>query len=231
LHPGPGPRDTPIRGVLLTDAELDHTIGLLTLREGSTLDVFATGAVLAALDRAFPVRAVTQRYSPRRWIAVTPQQRIEFAHGRLQVTPIGLGEKRPRYARGVEIDGNWVIGYRIVDTETGGAAVFAPCIPSWNCGLEAALQGAQCAFVDGTFWSDDEMERVGTGHLTASAMGHVPITGEQGSAARLAALHGCRAVYVHINNTNPVLDEQSAEFARLYAMGIEVGRDGMEVEL
>jgi pyrroloquinoline quinone biosynthesis protein B len=231
LHPGPGPRETRIRGVLLTDAELDHTIGLLIVREGSPLDVYGTEAVLAALQEAFPIRRLTRRYASVRWTAVAPGRPLALERGRLEVSTVPLGRKRPRYAAEQEIDGDWVVGYRIADLETGGTAVFAPGVERWSRELEALLAGAGCAFVDGTFWSDDEMARRGTGQATATAMGHLPIGGEGGSAERLAGAGALRTVYVHLNNTNPVLDERSPERGKLRALGIEVGWDGMEVEL
>ena len=231
LHPGPGRRETPIRGVLLTDAELDHTIGLLILREGSSLEVYGTEAVLAALNDAFPIRRVIRSYASMQWIALTPGQPFALENGRLEVSAFRLGEKRPRYAVEHAIEGDWVVGYRIVDTQTRGACVFAPSIARWGLELEAALAGADCAFVDGSFWVEDEMARSGAGRSTATAMGHMPISGDHGSAGRLASIPARRKVYVHLNNTNAALDERADERRQLEAVGIEVGRDGMEVEL
>jgi pyrroloquinoline quinone biosynthesis protein B len=229
LHPGPGPRQTPIRGVLLANAELDHTTGLLVLREGATYDVYGTEAVLTALSEAFPIRRVTRPYASIRWIALWPGRAMSLEGGRLQFSAFPLGGKPPRYAADYPIGGDWVVGYRIVDTDTGGVSVFAPSVDRWTTELEAALTGADCAFVDGTFWLEDEMAATGTGLGTATAMGHVPIGGKQGSAERLAASPAGRKVYVHMNNTNPILDEGAVEREQLRALGIEVGHDGMEV--
>jgi len=228
LQPNPATGHTPIRGLLLTDPELDHTIGLLVLREGGGMEIRGTAAVLSALEHAFPIKRVTEPYRAARWIALEPHQCF-CLDSRLEVSAFRLGEKRPRYAADCVIDGDWVIGYRIRDTHSGGSVVFAPCIPRWNSDLQTALTDADWAFVDGTFWSEDEILRTGRSTLTATQMGHLPISGEAGTANRLAALARCRSVYVHINNTNPALDRDSPERAWLDAMGLTVGWDGMEV--
>jgi pyrroloquinoline quinone biosynthesis protein B len=231
LHPGPKVRETPLRGVFLADAEMDHMVGLLLMREGSDLDVFGPRAILAALEEAFPIRRLTQRYCSTRWISVVPGQPIALNEGRLEISAFPLGTRSPRYVTGPKIEGEWVVGYRLVNGETGGTAVFAPGIERWSPELEALLAGADCAFVDGTFWSEDEMVLNGVGHTAAAAMGHMPIAGEHGSAVRLAAADVPRVVYVHLNNTNPILDERSPERGWLRSLGIEVGHDGMEVTI
>jgi pyrroloquinoline quinone biosynthesis protein B len=231
LYPGPGLRQTPVRGVLLTDAELDHTLGLLILREGASLEVLATTTVLAALAEAFPVRHILYSYASFRWQEVKPGEALLLDEGRLRAQGFRLGVKQPRYATGSNIDGDWVIGYRFKDLESGGVAVYAPAIEAWTNELEAQLSGAQCAFIDGTFWTEDEMIQVGASPLTAREMGHLQISGPGGSAERLAALPIPRKVYLHINNTNPILDDESPERRLLTSMGLEVGWDGMEIEV
>ena len=231
LHPGPGLRETPVRGVLLTDAELDHTLGLLILREGTSLEVFGTAPVLAALAEGFPVRQILRSYASFRWQEVKPGEAFLLDEGKVRVNAFRLGTKRPRYATGSKVGDDWVIGYRFEDLATGRIAVYAPAIEAWSSELDAHLSGAYCAFIDGTFWTDDEMIRLGASRLTTREMGHLPISGAGGSAERLAALAVPRKVYVHINNTNPILDEESAESHLLTDMGIEVGWDGMEVEV
>ena len=231
LYPGPGPRQTPVRGVLLTDAELDHTLGLLILREGASLEVLATTTVLAALSKAFPVRHILHSYAPFRWQEVKPGEAFLLDEGRLRVQGFRLGLKQPRYVTSSKMDGDWVIGYRFKDLASGGVAVYAPAIEAWTDELDAHLSGAQCAFIDGTFWTDDEMIQIGASGLTAREMGHLKISGAGGSAERLAALPIPRRVYVHVNNTNPILDDESPESHLLTSMGIEVGWDGMEMEV
>jgi pyrroloquinoline quinone biosynthesis protein B len=216
---------------LLTDAELDHTLGLLILREGTSLEVFATATVLAALAEAFPVRPILRSYALFQWQEVRPGKAFLLDDGKLRVEAFRAGTKRPRYATGLKIGDDWVIGYRFEDLARGGTAVYAPAIEAWNSALDAHLPGAHCAFIDGTFWTDDEMIQLGASQLTAREMGHLPISGTGGSAERLAALTIPRKVYVHINNTNPILDDESLESRLLTDMGIGVGWDGMDVEV
>lgn len=230
LHPGPAVRHTPIVGVLLTDAELDHTIGLLVLREGTGLTVYATRPVLAALDAAFPVRAILRHYAPVDWQPLKPGLPVHLDGGRLRVEAFRTGARPPRYARLLAGE-SWVVGYRIEDRETGGVAVYAPCVEAWSAELAAAAGGADCVLLDGTFWCDDEMRRAGTGTTTAATMGHLPIAGADGTADRLAGLPGRRRLYVHVNNTNPVLDRRSAERRALAERGIDVAADGMLLEI
>jgi pyrroloquinoline quinone biosynthesis protein B len=231
LHPGPGLRQTPVRGVLLTDAELDHTLGLLILREGASLEVLATDTVLTALAEAFPVQKILHSYASFRWQKVKPGEAFLLDEGRLRVQGFRLGAKQPRYVTSLKMTGDWVIGYRFEDMESGGVVVYAPAIEAWTKELDAHLSGARCVFIDGTFWTDHEMVQMGVGRLTACEMGHLPISGAGGSAERLTALPIVRRVYVHINNTNPILDAESSEKHLLTSMGIEVAWDGMELEV
>lgn len=230
LHPGPGARETPVAGVLLTDAEFDHTIGLLVLREGSSLEVFGTAPVLAALTDHFPVRDLVSDYADVRWREVEIGKPVDLDE-RLQVTAFATGSKPPRYVGHHPGPGDWEIGYVLHDQVSGGTAVYAPSVPSWDEHFAEQVADADCVFVDGTFWTDDEMSRSGTGDRPGRSMGHMPVSGADGSARHLAALAARRKIYVHVNNTNPILDEGSAERAELAALGIEVGRAGLEVEL
>jgi len=231
LHPGPSLRDTPVRGVLLTDAELDHTIGLLNLREGTPLEVHGSRAVLEALAEDFPVRQILDRYAPFRWIEIRAQEPFLLDEGALRVKSFRLGVKRPRYVSASRTEGDWVVGYRLEDLETHGVIVYAPAVEAWSSELATELGGVACAFVDGTFWTEDEMVEVGAGRLGAKAMGHLPISGPEGSAERLAALAIRHRIFVHLNNTNPVLDESSQAYRFLAEKGIEVGWDGLEFDI
>ncbi|KMS87863.1 pyrroloquinoline quinone biosynthesis protein PqqB [Prauserella rugosa] len=234
LHPGPGVRQTPVAGVLLTDAEFDHTIGLLMLREESSLTVYGTYPVLDALNRTFPIRGLLSDYAEISWSVVDVDEPVEL-DDRLRVTAFLTGSKAPRYVGappGPSADRSaWEVGYRLEDTGTGGTAVYAPTLPRWDENFAEQVASADCVFVDGTFWTDDEMSARGAGGRTGRSMGHMPVSGEDGSAHRLAALRARRKIYTHINNTNPVLDEDSKERRWLTDLGIEVGRAGLEVEV
>ncbi|WP_027084556.1 pyrroloquinoline quinone biosynthesis protein PqqB [Cohnella panacarvi] len=237
LHPGPSLRGTPIQAVLLTDAELDHTTGLLGLRQGTSIDIHAPSPVLQALADSFPIRRVIEPFASNRWIEVVPEESFHLFGGQLSVCPIDLGNKPPRYVRAspplhpTRESKPWVVGYRMTDRKTGGVAVYAPGIESWSDTLARHAESADVLFLDGTFWHSDELRTLGASELDASDMGHLPIAGSNGSAERIARLSARRKVYVHINNTNPILVDHSPERRRLTAMGIEVGFDGMEMEV
>jgi pyrroloquinoline quinone biosynthesis protein B len=253
LAAGPGRRETPVAGVLFTDGELDHTIGLLMLREGSPLAVYGTGPVLAALRDSFPVRPILAPYGSLTWHEVSPGKPVTLDK-QLSVTAVALGSKRPRYARpaaspaGIPATGSpegaqppaggeragtgatepWVVAYRFEDSHTGGSLVYAPCLAAWTGRLDTALHGAGCVILDGTFFHDDEMLRATGEDRPAQSMGHLPIAA---SYQRLAAHPAARRLYTHLNNTNPVQAADSPEHAMLQAAGIEVAHDGMAVEL
>jgi pyrroloquinoline quinone biosynthesis protein B len=237
LQAGPILRSTPILGVLLTDAELDHTIGLLSLRQNAEIEVYAAAPILDALTGPFPVQQIVERYSSFHWKEVRPRKSFPLFGGTINVYPFHLGCKSPRYAttdsniKSEEEADDWVIGYRFTDRLTGGVAVYAPGIESWTVELEEQLDDADCIFIDGTFWHSDELRDLGVSELVAAEMGHIPITGPNGSFERLIQLAAHRKVYIHINNTNPILDENSAQFRSLKEQGIEVGYDGLELEV
>ncbi|WP_086662857.1 pyrroloquinoline quinone biosynthesis protein PqqB [Lentzea kentuckyensis] len=224
LNPGPGPRDTPLRGALFTDAELDHTLGLLTLRGGAGLTVWAPGAVLHALKDQFDLRTVIDGYSPLSWREVSGQ----FDLGGLHVTAIPVSDKRPRYARSSTVDGPWVVAYRFVDPLTGGVLVYAPCLASWPAGFDEVVAGADCVLLDGTFYAASEMGSATGSSSGQAAMGHLPISA---SLPELRRFPSVRRIYTHLNNTNPVLDPSSPESAKLREAGVEVPLDGTVIEL
>lgn len=240
LHPaGPSLRGSPIQAVLLTDAELDHTTGLLQLRQGSSIDVYATSPVLGALADGFPVRRIVEPYASFRWHETALEESFPLFGGQLSVCPFALGDKPPRYvcakplrdAASSRQQEPWSVGYRITDRRTGGIAVYAPGIEAWSDTLELQLEAADCVLLDGTFWVADELRKLGVSELFASDMGHVPVAGPGGSAERFARSPARRKVYVHINNTNPMLLEESPERRKLADLGIEIGFDGMEMEV
>lgn len=228
LRAGQAVRGSPIQGVLLTDAELDHTAGLLQLRQSAALSVWAPTAVLAALERSFPVRRIVKPFADYRWEELRPRESFPLFEGRVRVCAFALGSKPPRYADG---SGNWVVGYRLEDTATGGVAVYAPGVELWTDELERQLAGADCLLVDGTFWRADELQTLGISAMSAADMGHLAVSGPGGTLERLIRLPIRRRIYIHINNTNPMLDENSPERRELETLGIEVGHDGMELEV
>ncbi len=207
LRAGPGPREIPLRGVLLTDAELDHSLGLLMLRESGGLPVWAPSAALTALA---PLLSVVDSYGswPRSPVVDVPGLRVE-------VLPVS--DKRPKYAS-APVEGPWVVAYRISDPATGGVLVYAPCLRSWPPGFDEFVAGASLVLLDGTFYAPDEM--AGVGGPDQLAMGHLPIT------ASLPRVAGRPWAFTHLNNTNPVLDPASPEHAAVLAAGASLPPDG-----
>lgn len=220
LAAGPGPRDTPLRGALLTDAELDHTLGLLMLREGDGLRVLAPPSVLSALGENFPVRDTVARYGDWDW-------RAGLDVPGLHVTSLAVSDKKPKYAKESTVDGPWVVAYRIEDPATGGVLVYAPCLRTWPAGFDEFVAGADRVLLDGTFFSPEEMAGAGTS-AAQQAMGHLPI---DSSLAHLRRLGATGWLYTHLNNTNPVLDRNSAEYAAVLAAGADVPLDNTELTL
>jgi pyrroloquinoline quinone biosynthesis protein B len=231
LTPGPGPRDTPLRGALLTDAELDHTLGLMLLRESGGLPVSAPPAVLHALTDRFPIRDTVARYGDWRWQPMDVSARSSVAG--LAVSSFAVSDKRPKYARDSTVDGPWVVAYRIEDPATGGVLVYAPCLATWPAGFDEFVSGADCVLLDGTFHSAREMTGTGTSTAAQHAMGHVPIDGPDGSLARIRSIDspGTRWMYTHLNNTNPVLDRRTPEYRQVADAGVEVPVDGTSLDL
>lgn len=227
LAAGPGPRDTPLRGALLTDAELDHTLGLTMLREGAGLEVWAPPAVLAALASDFPLQKIVAKYGAWNWHPAADT----FTIGDLTVTPFAVSDKKPKYIQSA-IDDPTVVAYKIVDA-SGATLVYAPCLRTWPDGFDDLVSDAHCVILDGTFYSPDEMSGATRKDVTSAqtAMGHIPIAGQNGSLARIKAHPGKRWIYTHLNNTNPILDAKSAEYQEVLAAGAEAPPDGTELNL
>lgn len=223
-------RETPIGGVVLTDAEIDHCAGLLLLRESSRpLRVWSTEAVRGALSDGYPVLRMLERYCGLEWTQLEPGTPVELDGSSLELEPFETGGDPPLYM-GAEADGPGAIGLAIRDRESGASAVYAPALAALDEPTLERLGDSDCVLVDGTFWAGDELVALGIAERDSEAMGHLPLSGPQGSLERLAELRG-RRVLVHLNNTNPVLIEGSPERQAVESTGTEVSYDGMELEL
>jgi pyrroloquinoline quinone biosynthesis protein B len=229
LHPREG-RATPLGAILLTDAEIDHTLGLLLLREGRGVTVHATAATEATLRRGTGFLTTLEAYCPVEVVPVEPGVPHRLTD-ELSYTAIDLPTgKAPRFAEvGSADDPGRVIGYRFHDARTGGTVVYAPGVADLAPLLEAC-DGASCLLVDGTTFHDDELVRLGLGTKTARDMGHVSLDGSGGTLEGLATLPVTRRVLVHINNSNPILLDDSPERAVVEKAGVEIGTDGLEIE-
>ena len=230
---GGGGRATAIAGCLLTDAELDHMSGLLLIREGCAFPVVSTTLVRQWLTDHFPVAPVLSHFAERPWFDLPLDEPTELpasgggASG-LSVRAFEVGRDVPRFVPGMQAADavGSVIGLRITDTARGTHAVYAPGLPGVNDALRAAVDGADAVLMDGTFWSDDEPRTTGITDITAREMGHLPVSGAGGSLEWLGGLPVRHRVYVHINNTNPMLNAASPERRRVDAAGVRVGADG-----
>ena len=237
LHPSPGTtRGSRVKAVLLTNADLDHTLGLFLLREGEPLSVHATSQVQHALTEALTLTPTLHAFCGLRWVEpskkLAPLMLPNGSPSGLLYQGIPLTGHPPRFARKGALPGTgYVIGYKFVDETSGGRLLFLPDVAEMDEGLLRWLPDCDVLLFDGTFWSENEMEQRGVGAASASAMGHVPISEPNGSLNALAKLTVKHKLYVHINNTNPILDEQSAERATVTKAGCLVGMDGMELEI
>jgi pyrroloquinoline quinone biosynthesis protein B len=221
-------RDSRVAGILLTDAEIDHTAGLLLMRESNApLQIYSSEQVRRALSVDYPVLTMLERYCGVHWSRLEPGEPIVLG-GALEVDAFPTGGDVPLYVTGD--DGPSAMGLTITDRETGGVLTYAPALEAIDDEIHARLERSDCVFADGTFWTADELVELGLAQRNAYAMGHLPLSGADGSLATLGELPA-RTVLVHVNNTNPILVDDSPERAIVDASGIDVGYDGMEVEL
>ena len=227
LHPT-GLRDMPLRSVLVTNGDIDHVAGLLTLREMQPFRLLATPGIHEVLDANPIFSALRPDVVTRETITLdTP---FELAPG-LTATLFAVPGKVPLYLEGEEVQTD-LMGDQTVGVElTAGTdtAFYIPGCALLNDALRARLQGAALLFFDGTLWRDDEMLREGLGPKTGRRMGHMSMSGEEGSLKAFAGLGIARKIFVHMNNTNPVLRPASPERAEAEAAGWIIGEDGMEV--
>jgi pyrroloquinoline quinone biosynthesis protein B len=230
LHPRRTPRHSPIETVVLTNGDIDHIAGLLTLRESQPLTVLATQDILDVLAANPIFNVLNPGYVSRQRLVL--DQPTESAG--LSLRPFTVPGKVALYLEEGEPDigaeSGTTIGLEVRDA-AGRGFFFVPGCAALSPTLAERLRDAELVFFDGTLWTDDEMIRTGTGIKTGRRMGHMSMSGANGSMAALEALGIRRKVYIHINNTNPALLEDSPERAALTAAGFEVAHDGMEIAL
>ena len=231
LHPT-GPRRSPIAAVVLTSGEVDHVAGLLTLREKQPFTLWMTEAVAATLAANPIFEALDRQAVERRQVAL--DEPFGLLDG-LTATLFAVPGKVPLYMEGAEdeidtaAEGGETVGLLL---EGGGArAFYIPGCARVTPALARRLGGADTLFFDGTVWSDDELIRLGLGAKTGRRMGHVAMSGPEGSIAALSGLGIGRKVFVHINNSNPVLVPDGPERRIAEAGGWTVAADGMELAL
>ena len=224
-----GQRNTPIEGIILTSADLDQVLGVLLLREFQPLAIYATPLVRRVLEANTFFRMLQRVPNQLTWIPILPGVPFPLSGG-VVCTPLPLGGSLPFYAREFEPveSGQASIGLLL---ESGGRRIaYTPSVPEITDELVAIYATCELIFVDGTFWSDAELSQTHSGTPLARSIGHVPISGDDGTMALLAGITGPRKVFIHINNTNPVLDPRSLEYHQVVEAGWQIGYDGWELD-
>lgn len=229
-------RGTGIRSIILTDSQIDHTTGLLTLREGLPLPVYCSDVVFEDLTESFPVFPMLSHWHgglQRHPIAVEPTAafHVDDVSG-IRFEPVVLESNAPPYSKYRDniVPGN-NLGLAIIDEHSGGRLFYAPGCVQANEQVKAQLERAHGVLFDGTLWLDDEMIKNGFSQRLGTQMGHMPVNGPDGTVALLNQYDISRKILIHINNTNPVLDESSEANAYLRANDIELAYDGMHIHL
>jgi pyrroloquinoline quinone biosynthesis protein B len=235
LHPGSKSRETPIAALVLPGADLDQLLGLILLRESQPLRAYATPSIRKIIMENNIIFAMVRKQIS--WIDVTPGREFELCSvsgtsSGIRCLPFALCGNYPYYVTGEQASSlpteEALLGLKL---SRGGTMVYMPGAPSIKESWLEHLKNCDLLLFDGTFWTDDELIRIQGGGRTARQMGHLPISGLGGSLERLAGLKRPRKTYIHVNNTNPILDEDSAEYRQVREAGWEVAQDGMEFEL
>jgi pyrroloquinoline quinone biosynthesis protein B len=227
---GTGIRQVPLDGIVITDAELDHTLGIVLLREARALQLYVTPPVASILETDSRILPVTRSFADVTVTSMTleartPLQYRDGTNSGIWVQPFVVPAGPPRFAPGAEL--GHTVGLLIGDDRSGGRCAFVPGCGELNSALLQRLEETDLVLFDGTFWSDDELIALDIGSRSAREMDHVPVSGRNGSLQPLSGLSRPRTLYTHINNTNPILLEDSPERQAVEDAGLAVGVDGM----
>ncbi len=240
LHPPNGVRHSPIAGAVVTNADVDHLAGLLVVRESQPLVVYATARVHDTVRANSIFKVLNPELVERRELAMGAETELEAPGGGatgLKVETFPVPGKVALYLEDAGAGTNFgtqagdTVGLRVSAPATGAYFFYIPGCAAVPPELARRLAGAPLVLFDGTLWSDDEMIVQGTGVKTGRRMGHMPVSGADGAMAAFAGLEIGRKLFIHINNTNPILLDDSPERAAVEEAGWEVARDGMEIEL
>ena len=227
-------RDTGITNVILMDSQLDHTTGLLTLREGCPIPVWCTDMVYQDLTTGFPIFNMLKHWNGGLdYHQINPKQTFNIeGFSNLEFTPLIIKSAAPPYSphRNNPHDGD-NIALIVKDLKTQKQLFYAPGLGKIDDHIMQIMHASDCVMIDGTLWTDNEMQECGVGTKTGQDMGHLHISGEDGSLYYLDQLENARKVLIHINNTNPILNENSEQAAELKEHNVEVAFDGMQIEL
>jgi pyrroloquinoline quinone biosynthesis protein B len=240
LQPRDGVRQSPIAGAVLANADLDHVLGLLLLRELQPLRIYATSSIRRILCEDNTMYRILQRSEHQAvWTDFSPDTTFSLSTSSedrtdLRCRAISLGTHFPAYVgtgRQNELASGAASLGLFIESSSGKRLGFMPAVPQISEALLSEFDSADVLLFDGTFWSDDELIRVQGGGQTARQMGHVPVSSPEGSLCKLAGLRHPRKIYLHINNTNPMLNEAGAEYRQVRAAGWEVAEDGWQCDL
>jgi pyrroloquinoline quinone biosynthesis protein B len=240
LHPRDGLRQSPISGVVLASADLDHVLGLLLLRELQTLRVLGAASVLKILRQDNSAFGMLNRIPQQvEWSEMplgvpTPLTTTSGEDSGLRCTPISLGTRYPAYVSAARartlVPEEAVLGL-VVESASGKRLAYMSAVGSIGKKLSEVLDSVDLLLFDSTFWSEDELIRVDSSGATAQQMGHIPVGGMDGSLWQLAQLKKPRKIFIHINNTNPMLNEAGAEYRTVRDADWEIAEDGWQFTL
>lgn len=236
LQPARSLRDSGIAGVVLADAQIDHTTGLFMLRErGAKLPLWCTDPVFEDLTQGNPILRVLDHFCGVDRHRVTADGAAFEVPGvaglRLRALPLWSKPAPFSPHRNAPVAGDNV-GFLFENKASGRRIFYAPGLAEIDATVWEAMTTSDVVMVDGTFWTDEEMIRLGISKYRGRQIGHLPQSGAEGMLEWLAKLPATtRKLLIHINNTNPILDEHSAERAACTAVGVEVSHDGLEIEL
>ena len=240
LHPREGSRDSPIAGVVITSADIDQIAGLLSLRELQPFCLYCTHAIRQVLREDNTVFGMLNRIPNQvSWVDIALNREFHLtSDANLRCTAFSLGNHYPAYvpaARASKLTTGEALTGLLIESSAAGRnktkVAYLPAVPALDDDLLKRLESADLLLFDGTFWSDDELIRVQGSGATAREMGHIPISGADGSLKKLAILKRPRKIFIHVNNTNPMLDESSEQYQEVRAAGWEVAEDGWQLEL
>jgi pyrroloquinoline quinone biosynthesis protein B len=240
LHPRNYGRNSPIAAVLLTSGDIDQVAGLLSLRELQPFRIYCTASIRRILQEDNSMFAMLNRVANQvSWTEIGsegsfPLLNVAGNDSGISCTTVSLGKRYPAYVsreRTASFKPEEALLGATLTSSSGKRFAYLPAVPAVDDALLRHLEEADLLLFDGTFWSDDELVRVQGSGSTAREMGHIPLSGADGSLRKLAGVQRPRKVFIHVNNTNPMLDESGPEYAEVRAAGWEVAEDGWSFEL
>jgi pyrroloquinoline quinone biosynthesis protein B len=240
LHPQNVGRDSPIHGVLLTSGDIDQVAGLLSLRELQPYRIYCAPSIRRILQEDNSMFAMLNRVPDQvSWTEISSDGSFSLVtvagkDSGICCTVFSLGSRYPAYVspeRRASLKPEEALLGLMMASSTGRRFAYMPAVPAVNESLLQRLETADLLLFDGTFWTDDELIRVQSSGSTAREMGHIPVSGAEGSLRMLSGLRHPRKVFVHVNNTNPMLDESGPEYREVRDAGWEVAEDGWHFDL